>query len=78
MRENLLHGALDRKILTEPWLDDRPTVTELAHRLRLTASPCHRRLRDRERKGAVRLRMIRRSRSRTRSVRAWWPGSRGR
>ncbi|MEW2549477.1 Lrp/AsnC family transcriptional regulator [Streptomyces sp. NPDC047002] len=41
--------ALDRKILTELQLDGRLTVTELAGRVGLSVSPCHRRLRDLER-----------------------------
>lgn len=46
--------ALDRKILAELQLDGRLTVTELAARVRLSVSPCHRRLRDLEREGAIR------------------------
>ncbi|MFJ9062077.1 Lrp/AsnC family transcriptional regulator [Streptomyces sp. NBC_00111] len=46
--------ALDRKILTELQSDGRLTVTELAARVRLSVSPCHRRLRDLEREGAIR------------------------
>ncbi|MCX4986452.1 Lrp/AsnC family transcriptional regulator [Streptomyces sp. NBC_00572] len=46
--------ALDRKILTELQMDGRLTVTELAARVRLSVSPCHRRLRDLEREGAIR------------------------
>lgn len=46
--------ALDRKILTELQLDGRLTVTELAARVQLSVSPCHRRLRDLERQGAIR------------------------
>ncbi|WP_405726715.1 Lrp/AsnC family transcriptional regulator [Streptomyces sp. NBC_01537] len=46
--------ALDRKILTELQLDGRLTVTELAARVQLSVSPCHRRLRDLERTGAIR------------------------
>ncbi|MEU5341945.1 MULTISPECIES: Lrp/AsnC family transcriptional regulator [unclassified Streptomyces] len=45
---------LDRKILTELQLDGRLTVTELAARVKLSVSPCHRRLRDLERTGAIR------------------------
>ncbi|BBC31709.1 Transcriptional regulator, AsnC family [Streptomyces graminofaciens] len=45
---------LDRKILTELALDGRLTVTELAARVKLSVSPCHRRLRDLERAGAIR------------------------
>ncbi|MGW5211245.1 Lrp/AsnC family transcriptional regulator [Streptomyces sp. NPDC004051] len=46
--------ALDRKILAELQMDGRLTVTELAARVRLSVSPCHRRLRDLERDGAIR------------------------
>lgn len=46
--------ALDRQILTELQLDGRLTVTELAARVGLSVSPCHRRLRDLERSGAIR------------------------
>ncbi|MEW1720165.1 Lrp/AsnC family transcriptional regulator [Streptomyces sp. NPDC093109] len=46
--------ALDRKILAELQRDGRLTVTELAARVQLSVSPCHRRLRDLERAGAIR------------------------
>ncbi|MFB6531771.1 Lrp/AsnC family transcriptional regulator [Streptomyces sp. NPDC056399] len=46
--------ALDRKILTELQLDGRLTITELAARVKLSVPPCHRRLRDLEREGAIR------------------------
>ncbi|MFI6577959.1 Lrp/AsnC family transcriptional regulator [Nocardiopsis sp. NPDC050513] len=46
--------ALDRKILAELQADGRLTVTELAARVRLGLSPCHRRLRELERSGAIR------------------------
>ncbi|MFI7363811.1 Lrp/AsnC family transcriptional regulator [Streptomyces sp. NPDC050149] len=46
--------AMDRKILAELQLDGRLTVTELAVRVQLSVSPCHRRLRDLEREGAIR------------------------
>jgi DNA-binding Lrp family transcriptional regulator len=46
--------AMDRKILVELQQDGRLTVTELAARVRLSVSPCHRRLRDLERTGAIR------------------------
>lgn len=45
---------LDRKILTELQVDGRLTVTELAARVKLSVSPCHRRVRDLERTGAIR------------------------
>ncbi|WP_037577742.1 Lrp/AsnC family transcriptional regulator [Phaeacidiphilus oryzae] len=44
---------IDRKILAELQLDGRLTVTELAARVRLSVSPCHRRLRGLERSGAI-------------------------
>jgi DNA-binding Lrp family transcriptional regulator len=44
---------VDRKILAELQLDGRLTVTELAERVRLSVSPCHRRLRALERSGAI-------------------------
>lgn len=45
--------AVDRKILAELQEDGRLTVTELAERVRLSVSPCHRRLRALERSGAI-------------------------
>ncbi|MCD7441424.1 Lrp/AsnC family transcriptional regulator [Streptomyces lincolnensis] len=44
---------MDRKILAELQQDGRLTVTELAARVRLSVSPCHRRLRELERSGAI-------------------------
>ncbi|MCE7011276.1 Lrp/AsnC family transcriptional regulator [Kibdelosporangium philippinense] len=46
--------AVDRKIIAELQKDGRLTITELAARVRLSVSPCHRRLRDLERSGAIR------------------------
>ncbi len=46
--------AIDRKILAELQVDGRMTLTELAARVRLSVSPCHRRLRELERTGAIR------------------------
>lgn len=43
----------DRKILAELQRDGRLTLTELAERVRLSVSPCHRRLRVLERSGAI-------------------------
>jgi DNA-binding Lrp family transcriptional regulator len=48
-----LVDALDRKILTELQQDGRLTLTELAERVGLSLSPCHRRLRALERSGAI-------------------------
>jgi len=46
--------AVDRKILAELQADGRLTVTELAQRVSLSIAPCHRRLRELERSGAIR------------------------
>jgi DNA-binding Lrp family transcriptional regulator len=46
--------AIDRKIIAELEHEGRLTVTELADRVRLSVSPCHRRLRQLERSGAIR------------------------
>ena len=45
--------ALDQKILAELQQDGRLTVTELAGRVGLSVSPCHRRLRALEQSGAI-------------------------
>lgn len=45
--------AIDRKILALLQQDGRLTVTELAARIGLSLSPCHRRLRMLERSGAI-------------------------
>jgi DNA-binding Lrp family transcriptional regulator len=44
---------VDCMILAELQEDGRLTVTELADRVRLTAAPCHRRLRELERTGVI-------------------------
>ncbi len=44
---------VDRKILAELQEDGRLSITELAHRVGLSVSPCHRRLRELERAGVV-------------------------
>ena len=46
--------ALDRKILAELQKDGRLSVTELAERVGLSLSPCHRRVRALEASGAIR------------------------
>jgi DNA-binding Lrp family transcriptional regulator len=46
--------AIDRKIIAELEREGRLTVTELAARVKLSISPCHRRLRELERVGAIR------------------------
>ena len=46
--------AVDRKIISELQADGRLTVTELAQRVSLSIAPCHRRLRELERSGAIR------------------------
>jgi DNA-binding Lrp family transcriptional regulator len=45
--------ATDRKILAELQGEGRLTVTELAERVRLSVSPCHRRLRALEESGVI-------------------------
>lgn len=45
--------AIDRHILAELQSEGRLTVTELADRVRLSPGPCHRRLRELERSGAI-------------------------
>jgi len=50
----LLMDAIDRKIIAELQADGRLTVTELAQRVALSVAPCHRRLRELERSGAIR------------------------
>jgi len=45
--------AIDRKILAELQHDGRLTVTELGARVGLSVSPCHRRVRELERSGAI-------------------------
>ena len=45
--------AIDRKILAELQQDGRLTLTELAERVRLSLSPCHRRLKALEQSGAI-------------------------
>jgi DNA-binding Lrp family transcriptional regulator len=46
--------AVDRQILAVLQEDGRLTITELAARVGLSISPCHRRLRELERSGAIR------------------------
>ncbi|MFC4563760.1 Lrp/AsnC family transcriptional regulator [Nocardiopsis mangrovi] len=45
--------AIDRRILVELQQDGRQTITELAARVGLSVSPCHRRLRELERSGTI-------------------------
>ena len=45
--------AIDRKILAELQRDGRLSLTELAKRVQLSVSPCHRRLRALEASGAI-------------------------
>jgi DNA-binding Lrp family transcriptional regulator len=45
--------AIDRQILAEMQSDGRLTITELAERVGLSVSPCHRRLRALESSGAI-------------------------
>jgi len=44
---------IDREILAQLEQDGRLTVTELAARINLSVSPCHRRLRELERAGVI-------------------------
>jgi DNA-binding Lrp family transcriptional regulator len=46
--------AVDRKILAVLQAEGRLTITELAARVGLSVSPCHRRLRELERSGTIR------------------------
>lgn len=46
--------SIDRKILAELQQDGRLTITELAAKIGLSISPCHRRLRELERSGVIR------------------------
>ena len=45
---------IDRKILAELQVDGRLSVTELAERIGLSVSPCHRRVRALEESGVIR------------------------
>ena len=45
--------AIDRKILAELQHHGRLTITELAEKIGLSVSPCHRRLRELERSGVI-------------------------
>lgn len=49
----MLVDEIDRQILAELQVEGRLTVTELAERVRLSAAPCHRRLRELERTGVI-------------------------
>jgi DNA-binding Lrp family transcriptional regulator len=51
---NVPMDAVNRKILALLQEDGRLTVTELAERVGLSISPCHRRVRELERSGAIR------------------------
>lgn len=45
--------SIDRKILAELQVDGRLSLTELAERVNLSLSPCHRRVRALEQSGAI-------------------------
>ncbi|KRD43011.1 AsnC family transcriptional regulator [Cellulomonas sp. Root930] len=45
--------AIDREILAQVQRDGRQTLTELAERVQLSVSPCHRRLRALEQTGVI-------------------------
>ena len=52
--EEIMHvDSIDRQILAELQQDARLTLTELADRVGLSLSPCHRRLRTLERSGVI-------------------------
>lgn len=53
MSNNLGMDALDREILAQLQADGRLTLTELAERVGLSVSPCHRRLRALEHEGII-------------------------
>jgi DNA-binding Lrp family transcriptional regulator len=50
----LAMDMIDRKIIAALQAEGRLTVTELAQRVGLSVAPCHRRLRELERAGAIR------------------------
>lgn len=54
MEESRAMDAVDRAILAELQNDGRLSLTDLATRIGLSASPTHRRLRELERSGAIR------------------------
>lgn len=54
MEESRVMDAVDRAILAELQNDGRLSLTDLATRIGLSASPTHRRLRELERSGAIR------------------------
>lgn len=49
----LLMDSLDREILSQLQNDGRMSLTDLAAKVGLTLSPCHRRVRDLEESGAI-------------------------
>jgi len=53
-RKLLRMDIIDQRILAELQKDGRLTVTELAERIGLSVSPCHRRVRALEQSGAIR------------------------
>jgi DNA-binding Lrp family transcriptional regulator len=53
MSKNIAMDEIDRKILAELQSDGRLSVTDLAERVSLSISPCHRRLRALEESGAI-------------------------
>src|SRR5262245_63001889 len=46
--------TVDRQIIAELEAEGRLSITELAQRVKLSVSPCHRRLRELQRTGAIR------------------------
>lgn len=53
LSKNIPVDEIDRRILAELQQDGRQTLTELAERVRLSVSPCHRRVRALERSGVI-------------------------
>jgi DNA-binding Lrp family transcriptional regulator len=53
MSKNIAMDEIDRKILAELQSNGRLSVTDLAERVSLSISPCHRRLRALEESGAI-------------------------
>ena len=53
LQESCAMDAIDRQILAALQVEGRLSVAELAARVRLSAAPCHRRLRELERTGVI-------------------------
>lgn len=53
IRKQLNMDSIDRKILAELQVDGRLTLSELADRVGLSVSPCHRRVKELEKTKAI-------------------------